>query len=227
MKKTFIYGISLGLFLLVGCRDESLSPLPGWDPGVHAFAAFADVTEPKEGTGGTPANAVDYAKNFPIAGQDQAAAKTNFKIRWVSLDNKLTVNKVEVYVDMLEYYDDVDGNPKVVSLGGGDKLAKTISPPAGNREYSTFSITPTEIYNLYKDATVKYDKVTAVKVFANPANPRPTGKWFNGSEDFVMTWKLYTTDGKVFKVWNPDSVCGDPTPFSQAKANCQLVWDVK
>ncbi len=227
MKKTFIYGISLGLFLLVSCRDESLNPLPGWDPGVHAYGAFADIAEPKDGTGGQPANSANYAVNFPLAKQDQATAAINMKIRWVSLDNLLTVNKAEIYVDILEYYDDPDGNPKTVSLGGGGKLLKTINPTAANRVYSTYTVSPAEIYNLYKDATVKYDKVKAVNVFSNPANPRPTGKWFNGSEDFVLTWKLYTTDGKVFKVWNPDSICGDQTIYSQAKANCQLVWDVK
>lgn len=227
MKKIFTYALSFGMIAMLGCRDESFNPLPGWEPGVHAFGAFADITEPKDGTGGTPANVVDYAKNFPKTGQDAAATKMNFKIRWVSLDNKLTVNKVEILVDMLEYYDDADGNPKTVSLGGGGKVIKTISPAAANREYSAFSITPTELYTAYKDATVKYDKVNAVKVFANPKNPRPTGKWFNGSEDFVLTWRLYTSDGKVFKTWNSDSICGDPTAFSQAKANCQLVWDVQ
>ena len=224
MKKIFTCAVSFGLLMLVGCRDESLNPLPGWESGVHAFGAFADITEPKDGSGGTPANTLNYAKNFPASGQDQAAAKINMKLRWVSLDNVLTVNKVEVYVNMIEYYDDADGNPKSASLGS--KLLKTLSPPGANRVYSTYSISATEVYTLFKDATVKYDKVNAVKVFANPKNPRPTGKWFNGSEDFVMTWKLYTADGKVFTVWNSDSICGDPTPFSQAKANCQLVWDI-
>lgn len=227
MKKLITYALSFGLVAVLGCRDESLNPVPVFDPGVHAYAAFADIAEPKDGTGGTPANSADYAKNFSTTGQDQASAKMNLKIRWVSLDNKLAVNKVEVYVDMLEYYDDPDGNAKTASLGNGGKLLKTISPAAGNREYSTFSITPTEVYTLFKDATVKYDKVNAVKVFANPANPRPAGKWFNGSEDLVLTWKLYTSDGKVFTTWNPDSICGDLTPYSQAKANCKLVFDVK
>ena len=224
MKKLITYALSFGMVAVLGCRDESLNPVPGWDPGVHAYNAFADVTEPAKNASAR-ANSLPYAANFPKTAQDAATAKVNFKIRWVSLDNKLTVNKAEIYVEMLDYYTDADGNPKTASLGR--KLVKTISPAAANRQYSTYSITPTEIYTLFKDATFKYDKVNAVPVFANPANPRPAGKWFNGTEDFVITWKLYTEDGKVFTTWNPDSVCGDTTPFSDAAANCQLVFDVK
>ncbi|WP_020601715.1 hypothetical protein [Spirosoma spitsbergense] len=224
MKKLITYALSFGMVAVLGCRDESLNPVPGWESGVHAYTAFADVAEPAKNSSSRK-NSLAYAANFPKTGQDVDAAKVNFKIRWVSLDNVLTVSKAEVYVEMLDYYSDADGNPKTASLG--PKLIKTISPAAANRQYSTFSISPTEIYNVYKDATFKYDKVNAVKVFANPANPRPTGKWFNGTEDFVITWKLYTADGKVFTTWNPDSVCGDTTPFSDAAANCQLVFDVK
>lgn len=209
---------------VLGCRDESLSPLPGWESGVQAYAAFADVTEPAK-YASTRTNSLNYAKNFPKTGQDTDAAKVNFKIRWVSLDNILTVNKVEIYIEMLDYYSDADGNPKTASLGS--KLIKTISPAGTNRQYSAFSISPTEVYTLFKDATFKYDKVNAVNVFANPANPRPAGKWFNGSEDFVITWRLYTPDGKVFTTWNPDSICGDVTAFTEAASNCQLVFDVK
>ena len=210
--------------LLVGCQDEALNPNKPWESGVHGFGVFAAIAEGKDGSSYS-SNYAKYAVNFPLKAQDQA--KIDFKLRWVSLDNKLTVNKLEVYVDMIEYYDDADGNPKSVSLGNGGKLIKTVNPAATNRQWNTFSVSATELYTAYKDATVKYDKVNLVKVFANPANPRPTGQWFNGTEDFVLTWRLYTSDGKVFKTWNSDSICGDPTPLSQAKANCQLVFDVK
>jgi hypothetical protein len=224
MKKILTYALSLGMLAVLGCRDESLNPVPGWESGVQAYGAFADVAEPAK-YASTRSNSLSYAKNFPLTAQDTDAAKVNFKIRWVSLDNVLMVNKMEIYVEMLDYYTDADGNPKTNSLGS--KLIKTISPAAANRQYSTFSISPTEVYTLFKSSTFKYDKVNAVNVFANPDNPRPTGKWFNGSEDFVITWKLYTTDGKVFTTWNPDSICGDVTAFTEAAANCQLVFDVK
>ena len=224
MKKLITYALSFGMVAVLGCRDESLNPVPGWESGVQGYAAFADLPEPAKYASTRP-HSLDYAKNFPLKAQDTDAAKVNFKIRWVSLDNVLAVNKVELYVEMLDYYNDADGNPKTAALG--KKLIKTISPAAGNRVYSTFNISPTEIYNLYKDATFKYDKVNAVKVFANPANPRPTGQWFNGTEDFVVTWKLYTANDKVFTVWEPSSICGDVTAFTEAASNCKLVFDVK
>lgn len=199
---------------------------------MHGFGVFADITEPKDGAGSRP-NTISNAVNFPLT--NQAAAKENLKLRWVSLDNQLTVSKMEVYVTMTESYNDADGNPKTASLGA--KLAKTISPAPANRTWSEFSITPDDVYNLFKDATVKYDGTNAVKVFENPARPRLAAQRLLGAgkvnglavnaDQFVLTWMLYTTDGAVFKVWNSDSICGDPTPYSQASANCSLTWTVK
>lgn len=226
MKTKITYFLAFGLLALLSCRNESLNPIPTFDPGVHALGVFADIPEGAVGSS-NKANFTNYGKNFPLTGQDAATAKVNFNIRWVSLDNKLTVNKVEIYVDFLESYTDPDGNPKTVSLGNGGKLIKTIDPSLGNRVWNSFSIAPVDIYNLYKDATVKYDKVNDTKVFANPATPRPTGKWFNKTDNFVMVWRLYTTDGQVFKVWEPSSVCADPTPVSQANSNCSLTWSAR
>jgi len=230
MKKVLVYSLSLAIFLLVGCRDESLNPNKPWEPGVHGWGVFAAVAEGANGSS-NKANIAANAVNFPLTGQD--AAKIDFKIRWVSLDNELTVNKITIKVDMIESYTDPDGNPKTVSLGSGGKVVKTIDAPAGNRQWNTFSISPAEIYNLYKDATVKYDKVNAVKVFENPARPRPAGARLQGAKTgaaadaFVVTWELTTTTGLVFKVWNEDSICLDPTPVSQANANCRLNFTVK
>jgi hypothetical protein len=219
MKKTISTIFVCCIALLMGCRDESLNPVPVWDPAVHGFGVFDIAATTKT------ALTADYAKNFPLKGQDAATATVPFKIRWVSLDNRLTTSKIDVYLEMIEYYQDADGNDKQVSLG--NKIVKTISAPAGNRQWNSFTVSGTEAYNLFKDATVKYDKVNAVKVFANPANKRPTGQWFNGSEDFVITWVLTTTDGLVFKKFNEDSICADPTDLSEASANCRLYFDVK
>lgn len=216
--------------LLVGCRDESLNPNKPWESGVHALGVFEGVTEEKK------ANFASNAKTFPLTGQD--ASKIDFKIRWVSLDNKLTVTKVVVKIDMIESYTDPDGNPKTVSLGNGGKVVKTIDAPAANRQWNMFSISPAEIYTLYKDVTVKYDKVNTVKVFENPTRLRPAGARLQGplvvggktvanADAFVVTWELTTSDGLVFKVWNEDSICLDPTPVSQANSNCRLNFGVK
>ncbi len=232
MKKILTYALSFGMVALLSCRDESLSPNPGWEPGVHGFAIFADVPEPKEGANTRP-NTVANAANFPLTNQD--AAKQNLKLRWVSLDNKLTVNKIEVFLEMIESYNDVDGNPKSASLG--KKLLTTFNPSAANRQWNNFTITPADVYKLFSAATVKYDGKTEVPVFSNPNRARPAGTRFKGAEKvsgqnvgadrFVVTWKLTTTEGTVFSVWNPDSICGDPTQYNQASANCNLSWIVK
>lgn len=225
MKKLVIYALSAAITLLMSCRDESLNPNKPYEPGVHGWGVFDGIAE--AGKANTAANAI----NFPLTGQD--AAKIPLKIRWVSLDNKLTVSKIVIKVDMIESYTDPDGNPKTVSLGGGGKVVKTIDSPAGNRQWNSFTITPAEIYNLYKDATVKYDKVNAVPVFNNPARPRPATARLQGAapkaaaDAFVVTWELTTSDGLVFKVWNEDSICLDPTPVSQANANCRLNFTVR
>lgn len=230
MKKLFSITLSAAVMLLIGCRDESLNPNKPWEPGVHALGVFDGVAE----TG--KANFAANAKNIAITNQDNS--KVDLKIRWVSLDNILTVTKIVVKVDMIESYTDPDGNPKTVSLGNGGKVIKTIDAPAANRQWNMFSITPAEVYNLYKDATVKYDKVNAVKVFENPARPRPAGarlqpaqvvagKTVANADAFVVTWELTTTDGLVFKVWNEESICLDPTPVSQANSNCRLNFTVR
>ncbi len=234
MKKILTYAFSFGMVALLSCRDESLNPLPGWDPAVHAFGIFADVAEPKEGAGART-NTVANAVNFPLVNQN--AAKMNFKLRWVSLDNKLTVSKIEVFLDMIESYNDLNGNPKTASLGGGGKLLTTISPAAPNRQWSTFAITPDDIIKLFGTATVKYDGTNAVSVFNNPKRPRPAETRLAGAtridklpvsaDRFVLTWKLTTADGQVFSAWNPDSICADPTQYNQASANCTLVWRVQ
>ena len=230
MKKLSIYAFSAAITLLMSCRDESLNPNKPWEPGVHALGVFDGVSEVGK------ANFAADAKTIPLTGQD--ASKIDFKIRWVSLDNKLTVTKMAIKVDMIESYTDSDGNPKTVSLGGGGKVVKTIDTPTANRQWNSFSISPTEIYNLYKDATVKYDKVNAVKVFENKTRPRPAGARLQGplvvggktlatTDAFVVTWELTTSDGSVFRTWNEDSICLDPTPVSQANSNCRLNFTVK
>jgi hypothetical protein len=237
MKKIFNIIICFtALILFAGCRDESLSPNPGWESGVHGFAVFDGVAETAK------ANIKDNAKTFPAKGQDNA--KMNFKIRWVSLDNKLTVNKIEIYVRMIESYVDPEGNPKIADLSGNGKgkLLTTLSTVAANRQWNTFSVTPDQIYQLYKTATVKYDGKTAVNVFSNPARPRPAGERFRLAEnttytaspkeesdvdEFIITWVLYTTEGLKFATFEPNSVCADPTPVSQANANCSLTTSIK
>jgi hypothetical protein len=223
---SYIFLASL-LSIIYACKDESLNPVPQWDYAVSGFGVFDGIAFDGKINNRPQKYESSYAKNFPAKGQDNT--KIDFKLRWVSLDNKLTVSKIELYVNFTEDYDDPDGNPKTADLGAGvGKLVATLPSVAANRQWNSFSITPKQIYDLYKDATVKYDKVNAVKVFSNPTHARPTGQWFDGNTDnFILSWRLYTTDGQIFKSWNQSSVCGDVTSVSEANSNCQLVWSVE
>ena len=238
MKKILSLSVIVSLlFAFSACRDESLNPLPGWDPGVHAFTVFDGINFNGNILARPQPYEVANAKNFTKTNQN--TSKVELKTRWVSLDNKLTVNKIEIYVRMLESYNDPDGNPKVADLSenGKGKLITTITTPAANRQWNTFSISAQQVYEAYKNATVAYDKVNKVNVFNNPARPRPAGAWFRPAEttgygsvsadSFVVTWVLTTSDGQVFNTWNPDSICADPTPVSEANSNCQLTFTVR
>ena len=242
MKK--ILGILVILTTLIsvnGCRDESLNPVPVWEPGVHGFTIFDGIAFNGNINSRPQPYEVNNALNFPKTAQ--SAAKIPFKIRWVSLDNLLTVNKIEIYVRMIESYNDPDGNPKVADLSGNGlgKLVTTIASPATNRQWNSFTITPQQVYDLYKTTTVKYDGKTAVNVFSNPARPRPADALFRPAEkaayttptanvdadNFVVTWVLYTSDGGKFSTWEPSSICGDVTAVNEADSNCQLSFIVK
>ena len=39
---------------------------------------------------------------------------------------------------------------------------------------------------------------------------------------FVISWKLPTSDGRVFSGWDSGSLCGDPTQYNQTSANGNL-----
>lgn len=238
MKKILSLSLVLSLLLaFIACRDESLNPLPTFLPGVHGFTIFDGIAFNGNKLTRPQPYEVNNAKNYPKTAQN--ATKIDFKTRWVSLDNKLTVNKIDIYVRMIESYNDPDGNPKTADLSGNGKgkLITTIASPAANRQWNSFSITPQQIYDAYKTATVKYDKVKAVNVFSNPDRPRPTNAWLRPAEktgygdvaadNFIITWVLFTSDGQVFNTWNPDSICGDPAAVSEANSNCQLTFGVR
>lgn len=236
MKKILSLITLAGMLVsMSACRDESLNPVPAWEYAVHGFLVWDGVAFNGKPLSRPQPYEVDYTRNFTPANTDNS--KVNMKIRWVSLDNKLTVNKVEIYVRMVEYYNDPEGNPKTADLSGNGKGRLYSTLTAGsNRQYTNFSIEASKVYELYKNATVKYDKVNAVPVFNNPARPRPAGNRFRTdetagygdvfSDDFIVTFKLYTADGKVFETWEPSSICGDPTPVSEANSNCQLTFGV-
>lgn len=187
------------LAVITSCKDESLQVVPEWGTAVHGFAEV------------TSANG-DLLYNDP-------AVDVDIDLRWVSIDKKNTVTKMEVYVLFDEAYIDVDGNPAVASHGGtAGKLIESFegSEVPANRTATSFSVTQSAIYELYKDATFDYGN-GSVNVFSNPDKPqRNLTQRFMWDDAITIRWEFTTEDGRVFNSWGP-SVC---TEFPGA--NCQI-----
>lgn len=209
MKKTsiFSYIALLTGFMLVNtaCEDEELSPYIEPLPGVHAFAQYSE----------------DSPQNYIYGEEDEIT----LEIEWISVDNELEVNKIDLYLLFNENYTDMDNNPRVARHGGTDGIyfmtIKGGDLPA-NRTSTTFSVSEDDVFNLYGDAT--YDYVgdgEAVAVFNNTLKPSRTGgQPFIAGDNFSVRWELTTTDGLVYDSWSP-SVCTE-----LPGANCSVDWSV-
>ena len=192
------------------CEDEALNPYIEPLPGVHAYAVMAE---------GSP-------EDFAYGNTEE---DVSFDIQWVSVDNALTVNRIDLFVLFNENYTDQDGNPLVARHGGDEGiLFRTIegSELPVNRTNVGFSLDQAEIYQLYEGITYDYDddeSTPETPVFANPAKPARVipGAPFVESDNFVVRWVLYTDDDQVFDSWSP-SVCTE-----LPGANCDVTWGVE
>ncbi len=209
MKKYNLYILTLaGLMVLFNaCKDEDLVILPEWESGVHAYTIVAD---------GSASDFKDQETDIPIT----------FNMKWKSIDRENTVNKIELFVLFNEPYIDLDGNPKTAAHGGDEGvLWATLEGgdvPA-NAEFTSFTITQDEVYQLYSGATYDYENGNGeVPVYANPDAPERDAdtRPFIPGDTFSMRWVLYTDDGRMFDSWSP-SVC---TEFPEA--NCSINWSI-
>lgn len=220
MKRFKFYIIFLvGVFgIAVSCKDDSIVSIPNWESAVHADVAVAGEANFK------------YKSSDPIT----------LDYYWNSIDSKLTVVKIDFYVQFNEPYIDSEGNPKVAKIGGEEgKLLRTLEGSAigANRTKFKVAVTQDQIYALYKDATFDYDGSSTdsdgdgkcdkgcnapVAVFKNPATiaDRIEGGRFIEADEFKLLWRLTTNDGRVFKSWGV-SVC---TEFPNA--SCDYNWVV-
>lgn len=206
---------ALLLMSVLSCRDESLNPIPDWEPGVRGWGRIS---------GG----------GFKMGDLNQS---NTIKFRWISHDGKITINKAEFYIFFTETYKDIDGNfPEVNHLGAygggeGGKLLKSLEGGAlpANDVDAEFTVSPTEVYNALKDLEYDYKgdpQYGKVKVFENPERTIRTaaapfivdGKT---ADNFLLSWKLYSTDGKVYDSFG-DGVCAGELPL----ANCYVTWSV-
>ncbi len=197
--KKYIIVMIASIGVITSCKDESLQVVPDWESAVHGFASV------------TSSNS-DLLYNDP-------AVDVDIELEWISIDQKLTVTKMEVYVLFDEAYIDVDGNPKVASHGGAEgKLIQTFEGAAvpANRTAVNFSVSQAAIYALYQSSTFDYGN-GSVNVFTNPDKPqRNATQRFMWDDAITVRWEFTTDDGRVFSSWAP-SVC---TEFPGA--NCQV-----
>ncbi len=213
------------------CRDESLNPVPAWETAVHGNSTMgftADVPYTKTVTIQTislPKKDSSYLGSFKKNWIDSfslsdISKKIRFNHNWQTNDNANTVSKIDFYVYWDEAYVDKDKNDRTARHGGfifddPGKLLKSVTPK-GNRESVEYTVSLSEIYNLYKDAQFDYkDGKGTVKVIdgvvRTPTNP------FTKKDAFKIRWALTTADGRVFENWNPD-ICGGTVPG----LSCQL-----
>jgi len=210
MKKIKILSLTLGIVLAVitSCKDDSLVIVPEWESAVHGLGDFA--------TGS--------AQNFVFG---DPAVDIDLTLRWVSIDKKASVERMEVYALFNETYTDPDGVPATAKHGGDDGVLIATYEGASlpdNAEDIAFSVSQDAIYQLYKNNTFDYDKNPATSptpVFNNPGNPdrSPSNPMVKG--DVVqIRWEFTTSDGRLFNSWSP-SVCNE-----FPGANCAVNWGV-
>lgn len=206
MKKVNKLTLILAAIMLgvVGCYNPDLEVIPEWETGVNTYTTLQT---------GSAASFINGNPTSPI----------NLNFRWISIDSKNTVTKVEFFLLFNEGYVDPDKNPKTARHGGtAGKLFKTLEGSAvgANRTDVGVVVTQADIYNLYKDATFNYCGTT-VPVFSNSLKPaRSASNPFLAGDSFSMKWTIYLEDGRKIDSWSP-STC---TEFPGS--NCQYGWAV-
>jgi hypothetical protein len=152
-------------------------------------------------------------------------SKVVVSISWNNYGKDVTINKIEAYVHWVERYFETARQQNVTvehfSPTGKTSPALVINNPDVRVQYS-LTITPNMIYNLFKDATHKYNGPTAVNVFQNPEIDRSDPKTrFRVGDTFFVTWYLYATDGRVFRSWSNEIKAPRVTG-----ANTEVRWTV-
>jgi hypothetical protein len=200
--KIYLYTILSFSLLLNSCKDESLISLPVWESAVHGYAQLQ-------------AGSKDNFKN------GDPSVDLTYELKWKSIDKENVVTNIELYIFFSETYVDNDGNNKTAAHGESDgMLFKTISSPPAENEYTSFTITQEDVFQLYQNKNYDYGNGTE-SVFNNSFTTRNTSdKKFIPGDSFYVNWVLTTEDGRVFDSWSP-SVC---TEFPEA--NCKKSWSV-
>ena len=245
----YITLLTLGLLtVVIGCKDESLSPFVAPIGNAHGLIQFVSAADgslnPTLSTFYSQSK-VDVASFFD-ENAATAAQAINAKFTWFSIDKKVNISSIEFYLEYNENYSDDDRNPLVAAHGGqspkpsvpAGKLFKTITA-AGIGVAIDLKVTAAEVYELFKGNT--YDYGTGAKnIFsAHPYNSSfdrsvSTYRFFGDrtytvpgkgdidlvADEFRINWRLIADDGTGYGSWSP-SVCQE-----LVGANCTGQWKV-
>jgi hypothetical protein len=214
MKYTKTYALALlaTVGITFSCQDDR-ELIPAWESGVHGFAQVTSDID-----------------NFMY---NDVPTPLTIDLKWISIDQQLTVTKIDVFVAYNENYIDADENPAIAAHGGdGGLLYKTFEGAAvpANRAPLSISLSQEDLFNLYADATFDYDGEEGpkpeVSVFTNPDNPnRDDLHKFMWNDDISIRWEFTTDDGRKFSQWSP-SVCTE-FPGANCSYDFTVVCDVE
>lgn len=201
----------VGIFVLaVSCKDDK-ELVPVWESGVNGEGLITSVL-----------------KDLRIGDE---AAPMDFSIKWISIDGKLDVTKMDVFLNYNEEYTDVDGNPAIANHGEVLWASYEGGNVPSNREPVAFSITQDDLFQTYQNSEFDYgDGNGLVNVFTSiPVDPdfrdpgRDTTK-LAAADKFTIRWEFTTSDGRVFGKYGNGwgtSVCTE-LPGS----NCSILFGV-
>ncbi len=201
----------LTIGLLLGCRDESKNPTLEPEFGAYAKGQFLDATNAEIPTifGAYSQTTVNGSIFWDKTNTNETTATTNVKgqVTWNAGKDAVVINKIEIYVQLIESYADKNNNVITKSHGPAatptvpeGKLWKTID--AGARlAPAAFAITPSDVYSLYKGTLFDYKGTgTAVDIFENNPFEVTTGGGSNPSRKvnrFQPGGRVYTIPASV------------------------------
>lgn len=222
MKKIFRLTstfLAVGLAILMSCENPDLNPNVEFEGNASGFGTFlvngvAQKDPFNPAFSSTLRGGPDTRTLTPAV---FAATPAAAKLYWASFDNKVKVNKIELYVQFTEPYVDKDGNPAVANHG--TKLLTTLDAVAAYDD-NKFSIDAAKVYDLFKANTFKYDGTTAVAVFST-TRKRTTATQFITGDNLTVSWRLFGDNGLVYKSWSP-SVCNE-----NLATNCSITLQVR
>jgi hypothetical protein len=242
--KQLATGVAI-LALAISCKDDELSPYIEPLGNANALGQFVSLVD---NTTLIPASTTFYSQAAVDAAvffdENDQSKGLSYKLQWASIDNRVNIASIELYVEYNETYSDADRNPLIANHGGASKgpsypagkFWKTVTP-TGARTPVDLTITPNDIYELFKDNTWDYaGNGTKVNIFtANPQTVRtsstkrfyssrsitlPAGSVTLAADQFRLRWRLIADDGTAYGSWS-NSVCAETVGI-----NCVGQWRV-